>query len=95
LPEDFVKNTYSHFYLIMFNILEKILQLALKGHITEIKVNGIPINNLWYANNIAILAQNIQKLQTTLYAINEIGKEYVLNNVKQTKLMIADIPIKM
>jgi len=32
------------------------------GSTTGIKVNGISINNLWYANDTAILAENIQKL---------------------------------
>jgi len=38
------KDTYLPF---LFNIyMEKIFQLALKGHTTAVKVNGMPINNL-------------------------------------------------
>jgi len=49
---------------LLFNIyVEKIFQLALKDYITGIKVNGILINNLQYADNTTILAENIQKLQ--------------------------------
>jgi len=36
--------------------VEKIFQVAFEDHITEIKVNDIPINNLRYAEDTAILA---------------------------------------
>jgi len=66
--------------------MEKIFQLSLEAIVIGIIVNGIPINN---ADDTAILAENIQELQTTLNAINEIGKEYGLNiNVSKMKLMI-------
>jgi len=55
--------------------MEKIFQLILEGHTTGIKINGIPINNLRYANN-TILAENIQELQIILNTIK--GKNIVL-----------------
>jgi len=72
---------------LLFNV-EKISQLALQNH-TGIKVNGIPINNLRYADDTAIV-QNIQKLGIILHAINEVEKECNLNiNVSKIKLMIS------
>jgi len=56
--------------------VEKIFQLAL-GNIYQIigkKVNEIPINNLRYADDTAILAENIQDLQALLN-INIVRKE--------------------
>jgi len=52
----------------------------------RIKINGISINNLRYADDTAILPENIQELQII---INEIGKKYDLSiNVSKTKLMM-------
>jgi len=52
------------------------------------------INNLRYADDMAILTKNIRELQTILNAINEIGKGYDLNiNVSKTKLMIVPMII--
>jgi len=46
----------------LFNIyVEKIFQLAFKGRTTGIKINGIPINNLQYADDMAIVG-NIEEL---------------------------------
>ncbi|XP_071653567.1 uncharacterized protein [Temnothorax longispinosus] len=76
---------------LLFNIyVERIFRLALEEQAAGIKVNGIPINNLRYADDTAILAENIQDLQTILNAINKVGKEYGLNiNISKIKLMIG------
>jgi len=34
------------------------------NHTTRVKINDIPINNLRYANDMEILVENIQELQT-------------------------------
>lgn len=53
-------------------------------------MNGIPINNLRYADDTAILADNIEDLQATINAINTIGKDFGLDvNISKTKLMIV------
>jgi len=60
---------------------------AIQG--TEIKINGIPINNLRHADDTAILTENIQELQTILNAI-KVGKEYSFNiNISKSKLIIV------
>jgi len=83
------------FSSLLFNIflrknlyfLTKIFQFAFEGHMRmRIKINGISINNLRYADDTAILPENIQELQII---INEIGKKYDLSiNVSKTKLMM-------
>lgn len=76
---------------LLFNIYtEKIFQLALEDNPMGIKINGIPINNLRYADDTAILADNIEDLQAIINAINAKGKEFGLNiNINKTKLMIV------
>jgi len=49
----------------LFNIYaKKIFHLILEAesHTTKIKINGIPIKNLRYANDMTILIENIQQL---------------------------------
>jgi len=59
-----------------------------------IKINSIFIKDLRYVNDLTILTENIQELQTILNAINEVGKEYSLNsNVNKIKLMIVSCQI--
>lgn len=68
---------------------KKIFQLALGNETRGIKVNGISINNLRYADDTAILADNIQDLQDMVNLINVAGREYGLTiNTNKTKLMI-------
>jgi len=55
--------------------VEKIFQLVFEDHATRLKLNNISINNLRYADDMAIMDENIQELQITLNAIN--GKEAI------------------
>jgi len=54
---------------------EKILQLALEGNPRGIKVKGIPINNLSYADDTAFLTDKIKDLQAIVSAISAKGKK--------------------
>ena len=61
-----------------------------------IKVNGIPINNIRYADDTAILADNANDLQTLLDQVNEESERLGLKiNIGKTKFMVIsknDIP---
>ncbi|KAF2898512.1 hypothetical protein ILUMI_07664 [Ignelater luminosus] len=48
--------------------------IALHDQTRGIKINGIPINSIRYADDTAILAGNIEDLQTLLNNINTLGK---------------------
>lgn len=75
---------------ILFNIyVEKIFQMALESETRGIKVNGIPINNIRYADDTAILANNLEDLQILLNKLNECGEQFGLHiNVAKTKMMV-------
>jgi hypothetical protein len=62
--------------------VEKIFQLEFEGRKAGNK-NKWHINNLRYGDDTAILAENIQELQTTLNAINEIEKVYEIKIYKE------------
>lgn len=75
---------------MLFNVyVEKIFQLALDSVATGIKVNGKPINNIRYADDTAILANNLEDLQNMLDRIVEVGVQFGLRiNIAKTKMMI-------
>ncbi|XP_057670040.1 uncharacterized protein LOC130902166 [Diorhabda carinulata] len=64
------------------------IRLALKDHQKGIKVNGTLINNIRYADDTAILGDNVEDLQELVNSVNEIGTKYGLTiNAHKTKLM--------
>ena len=75
---------------MLFNIyVEKIFQIALEGVDTGIKINGKPINNIRYADDTAILANNLEDLQDILDRVTEVGEQFGLSiNITKTKMMI-------
>lgn len=55
-----------------------------------IKVNGIPITTIRYADDTVILSDSIENLQTLFNKINVVGVKYGLNiNSSKTKFMIV------
>ena len=74
---------------MLFNIyVERIYQLALENIRKGIKINGIPINNLRYADDTAILAENIENLQLLVSTVNQATTEYGYTiNIGKTKLI--------
>nr|CAH7733485.1 unnamed protein product [Callosobruchus chinensis] len=53
-----------------------------------ITANGIPINNIRYADDTAIIAENANDLQTLLNSVNEASQQRGLNvNTNKTKFM--------
>lgn len=46
---------------------------------------GVPINNLWYADEVGITADNLKDLQRHINSINQIGNEYGLR-INTTKM---------
>lgn len=61
-------------------------------HITNkkgIKIGGIPINNLRYADDTVLLAENEEDLQDIVNEINQVGLTYGMKiNAKKTKTMV-------
>ncbi|XP_039308412.1 uncharacterized protein LOC105192891 [Solenopsis invicta] len=87
---DYNQHTECIFSPLLFNIyVEKIFQLLLKDQRSDIKVNGIRINNLRYADDTAILAENIQDLQAILNTVNVAGKEYGLISINNRSLLLG------
>jgi len=63
---------------------------ALENEESGIQVNGIPLNNLRYADDTVLLAENISDLQNMLNNVITSSREYGLTlNVKKTKYMIG------
>lgn len=63
--------------------------MALEEESRGIKVNGIPIDNIRYADDTAILAPTIVDLQHMIDRIDAIGKQFGLTiNATKTKLMV-------
>ena len=64
------------------NIFRKALDDSAKG----VKINGVLINNIRYADDIVIIADNMADLQELLNDVNKAGVELGLNiNAKKTK----------
>lgn len=74
---------------LLFNAYsEEILKKALEEETAGIKINGIPVNNIRYADDTIIIAENIDDLQRLMNRIAECGQEYGLTmNAKKTKFM--------
>lgn len=69
-----------------FNIyVEKIFQIGLEGVDNGIKMNGKPINNIRYADDTAILANNLEHLQDTLDRVTD-GEQFGLSINTVTKI---------
>lgn len=75
---------------LLFNLYsEAIFKEALSEDPKGIVVNGKPINNIRYADDTVILAENIEDLQSMVNRTNQISEEYGLKmNLKKTKLLI-------
>lgn len=76
---------------MLFNLhIEIIFQIAPADKELGIKVNGVLISNIRYAEDTALLANSLQELQEIVENVNQIGERYGLEiNVKKTKFMIV------
>lgn len=76
---------------LLFNLYsEEIFAKALENNAGGIRVNGIRLNNLRYADDAVLLAENMQDLQGMLNDVITASEEYGLTlNVKKTKYMIV------
>lgn len=74
---------------LLFNLYSDIIfKQALETDI-GIKINGLPINNLRYADDTVIMAESIGELQLLLNSVMSASREMGLNiNTAKTKLMI-------
>lgn len=75
---------------LLFNLYSDIIfKKALEETDIGIKINGLPINNLRYADDTLVMAENIEDLQKLLTMVNRASEEMGLNiNVSKTKFMI-------
>lgn len=76
---------------LLFNIYsEEIFARALTEDIKGIKVNGTYINNLRYADDTILLAENMSDLQEMLNNVTKTSRQYGLTlNIKKTKYMVV------
>lgn len=74
---------------MLFNLyVERAFQEALATSTLGIKVNGIPINNIRYADDTVILADTADDLQSLLNAVNDASNALGLKiNAAKTKFM--------
>ena len=75
---------------LLFNLYsEAIFQEALEDVEMGVKVNGVWINNIRYADDTVLIADNIHDLQQLVNKVGEQSKAMGLNiNIKKTKFMI-------
>ena len=76
---------------MLFNLyVERAFAEAVSESPMGIKVNGIPINNIRYADDTAIIADNANDMQTLINAVNEASQRIGLKiNTNKTKFMVV------
>ncbi|XP_055384420.1 uncharacterized protein LOC129614059 [Condylostylus longicornis] len=76
---------------ILFNVYsENIFKEATSDVEEGIKVNGININNIRYADDTTLIAGSIEDLQTLLNKVNHYSKQFGLHiNIDKTKYMVV------
>lgn len=75
---------------MLFNLYsEEIMKRALDDETKGLKINGVPINNIRYADDTILMAANLNDLQILVDKVNTSSEELGLSlNVKKTKFMI-------
>jgi len=69
---------------------EPIFQEALEERNVGVKVNGVWVNKIRYADDTVLIADNMEDLREMLGTVGECSKNMVLNiNTKKTKFMIV------
>lgn len=76
---------------LLFNLYsESIFQEVLGERGLGIRVNGVWVNNIRYADDTVLIADNMKDLQELLDAVGDSSKSLGLNiNTKKTKFMIV------
>ena len=74
---------------LCFNLYtEYIMRASVDNHTSGTSINGRRINNLRYADDIALIAKSAEELQELLSIVNNTSKEFGLQiNAKKTKVM--------
>lgn len=75
---------------LLFNLYsDKVFKEALHDKEFGVKINGELINTIRYADDTAILCDDLQGLQNLINSVNAVGQEMGLNiNVAKTKFMV-------
>jgi len=76
----------------LFNLYsEAIFQEALEERNVGVKVNGVWVNNIPYADDTVLIADNMEDLRDVLGTVGQCSKNMGLNiNTKKTKFMIIN-----
>nr|CAH7735352.1 unnamed protein product [Callosobruchus chinensis] len=76
---------------MLFNLyVERVFAEIVSERLMGIIDNGIPINNIRYADDTAIIADNANDLQTLLNSVNEASQQRSLKiNTNKTKFMVV------
>ena len=77
----------------LFNLfLEKILTLAIGENLEGLKLNGTTVNNLRFADDIALISDSPQGLQQLTEEVNEKSLQFGLRiNIDKTKVMKSGV----
>lgn len=80
---------YHQCYLIYTRIFEE----AIKDTSDGIKINGVTLNNLRYADDTAVLADSPEALQRLINQLTAVGDRYGLKiNTTKSKILIYQKP---
>ena len=75
---------------ILFNLYSEFMISEALEEEEGVKLNGVNINNLRYADDAALVAYSKTNLQNMLDKLKETGKKYGMSiNVKKTKVMVV------
>ena len=74
----------------MFNILlELVINTAIQNQDTGIKLQGLNINNLRFADDIVLMAESEEELQTLVNRVHTTSKKYGLTiNISKTEVQV-------
>jgi hypothetical protein len=74
----------------LFNLYsEDVMNRTLSEQSVGIKINGVRLNNLRFADDTVLIAETLEELQTLVNKIADCSEEYGLSlNIKKTKFMV-------
>ena len=74
---------------ILFNLYSEFMITEAFDEMEGVKFNGVNLTNLRYADDVVILAENEENLQTMMESLNNKCKEYGMAiNAKKTTVMV-------
>ena len=92
LGKEYVKGVYCHLAFLFFNLYAEYIRRSarLDEAQARIKIAGRNINNLRYADNTIIKAENEEELKSLLMKVKEESKKAGLTlNIEKMKIMAS------